>query len=471
MKKNEITLFIKENGLLLIILLGFIIRLIFFLSLQPWNSKLLDKTLNMSDEIEYHRVALDLVKNKSFENFSSFRTPIYPMFIAVIYGFTNLNIAVVFMVQIILNLFSVFFAYKIANQLFNEKIALLTALLFSIDPLNIIYSIQLLTDVLFVFLFLVSIYCLCRYFDSGKISTIAWSALFLGLATLTRPISFLFPFIVIFFLFINRQPNLKFKLIHSIIYSLVYMATISPWLMHNYSQYGKAQLSSISGYNLLIFNVSSTEASKTKKPIEEVQHYFNNMAIQRGSDSTALNPSNKEPFKNSAIYTDIAKEYIKDNFLLYIKRNLIGIAYMFIATPTGLIVTNFNLESKYHSEHYAGKKFSGGFKYLNFLKKMSTIELYITLSMFVFLFINYIFSFYEILRSTGNKKARNYILLFIITILYFSVLTGVVGASRYRLPIMPFIYILSAAGIISFFEKSIKPVFNSKKSSQNAIIK
>lgn len=60
MKKSDITQFILSYGLHLIIGLGLIIRLTFYISLEPWNENLIDKTLNMSDEIEYHNVALDL---------------------------------------------------------------------------------------------------------------------------------------------------------------------------------------------------------------------------------------------------------------------------------------------------------------------------------------------------------------------------------------------------------------------------
>ncbi|MBP7508619.1 MAG: glycosyltransferase family 39 protein [Prolixibacteraceae bacterium] len=450
MKKSDITQFILSYGLHLIIGLGLIIRLTFYISLEPWNENLIDKTLNMSDEIEYHNVALDLEQKRSFENFSSFRTPLYTLFVALTYGLTNNSIATVLFIQILMNLLSVYLVYRIANEIFTHKIALLSALLFAVDPLQIIYSIQLLTDVMFVFLFLFSIYFLCKYFKTNTIKTLSLSALFLGLATLTRPITFLFPFLSIILLLLFHKTSLTYKLKHAALFGFVFIISISPWLSHNYCKYGVAKLSSISGYNLLIFNVASTEAYKTQKPIAEVQKYFNYLAIQRGSDSTALNPSNKEPFKNSDIYTGIAKEYIKDNFLLYIKRNIIGIAYMYVAVPTGLITTNFNIQSKYHSEHYAGAKFSGGFKYLGFFNKMSLVELIITVSMFLFLFLIYVFSFLKVLNPGRKRDSWFYILLFVLIILYFSALTGVVGASRYRLPIMPFLYILSAAGF-SFF--------------------
>jgi len=45
------------------------------------------------------------------------------------------------------------------------------------------------------------------------------------------------------------------------------------------------------------------------------------------------------------------------------------------------------------------------------------------------------------------------LILFILIILYFAALTGVVGYDRYRIPFMPFINILCAMGLIKAFER------------------
>ena len=60
------------------------------------------------------------------------------------------------------------------------------------------------------------------------------------------------------------------------------------------------------------------------------------------------------------------------------------------------------------------------------------------------------------------KKNKNVVFLFISIIIYFSALTGVVGITRYRIPFIPFIEILSSVGI-AYFYTFIKKSLNLKK--------
>jgi hypothetical protein len=52
-------------------------------------------------------------------------------------------------------------------------------------------------------------------------------------------------------------------------------------------------------------------------------------------------------------------------------------------------------------------------------------------------------------------KKEKLVFLFILIILYFSALTGVVGVARYKMPFMPFINILCALGLFHFYDKKI----------------
>jgi 4-amino-4-deoxy-L-arabinose transferase-like glycosyltransferase len=442
MKKNNFYQLFNAKGLLLIILLAFVIRMIFFIALQPWENEVINKTILVKDAAGYHQLALSLLSKKSFEDFDTFRTPGYPLFVAMIYAISSCKIWLVLFLQIIMNIASLLLLYKIASAIFSRNIALLSAFLFAIDPLQIIYSVQLLTDTLFVFLFLVSTYYLCNGIIRKNYTFLIISALALGLATIVRPISYLFPLVIIIFIFLFSNIKVKLKLLYSAVFTVIFIAAISPWLYHNYSKYGEVNLSSISGYNLLFYNVASTESYKTGMPIEEVRNKFDKLALQRGYDTTELNP-----YKNSRIFSNIAGEYIRDNFILYCKRQLMGVVYLYCASPSGVIASNFHQESRYDGTG----KYSANFRYLNLFMNMSLAEIVITISIFLFLLINYLYSLYGIYLSVKLKNKFVFLLIFII--LYFTILTGAVGGSRYRLPFMPFINILCAAGILYFYSK------------------
>jgi 4-amino-4-deoxy-L-arabinose transferase-like glycosyltransferase len=457
MKKNSIYQFFNSKGLLLIILIAFVIRMGFFVSLQPWNKEVVDKTIitsNASDASGYHKLALSLMSKKSFEDFDAFRTPGYPVFVALIYSISSGSVCFVLFMQILLSLICVVLVYNIAATIFHRKIALISAFLFAIDMHQAYWAVTLYTDTLFVFLFLVSVYCLCKSIKENNFSTFCLSALFLGIATLVRPISFLFPFVAVIFILVFCNLKLKMKLVYSLLFSIIYITTISPWLLHNYLKYREVKLSSISGYNLLFYNAAYTEVHRTGKTIEQVWQDFNDLAIKQGIDTANINS-----FKNSQIYSNIAKQYIKNNFILYCKMHFRGIVNMYANLETHHLASIFHLKSKPTVDLYGGP---GIFtQIIDFFQSKSKAEILIAFGVVFYLLINYLFSLYGIIILIGEKE--KFVFLFILIILYFSVITGVVGLARYKIPFMPFINILCAVGLFHFYVKIVDKLVKVKK--------
>src|SRR5674476_551093 len=90
MKKNNFYQFLSSKGLLLIILLAFVIRIVLFVSLKPWDNEVVKQSVIIGDALEYHPLALSLLSDKSFEGFNALRTPGYPLFIAPV-SYTHLR--------------------------------------------------------------------------------------------------------------------------------------------------------------------------------------------------------------------------------------------------------------------------------------------------------------------------------------------------------------------------------------------
>ena len=123
MKKNNTYQFFMTKGLLIIILLAFVIRMVFFVSLQPWDNVVTNNIVSVGDARGYHQLALSLLDNKSFENFGAFRTPGYPVFVAMIYSITWRSVWFVLLVQILLNVVSVVIIFRIAQSIFSRTVA------------------------------------------------------------------------------------------------------------------------------------------------------------------------------------------------------------------------------------------------------------------------------------------------------------------------------------------------------------
>jgi 4-amino-4-deoxy-L-arabinose transferase-like glycosyltransferase len=468
---NRFFEFLNAKGLVLILFLSFSIRIAFYISLQPWSSEFVNNTISINDSPTYHNLALSLVSTQTFEYFDGYRTPGYPVFLAIFYALIPNGVWLVLLCQVIISVASAYLVYRIASLFFSKNISLFAAFLFSIDYIQIISAVQLMSDTLFVFLFLASILFLCRFILLNNIYWLIRSSVLLGLSALVRPISYLFPVVaVLLFIFVLRD-NYKKKLFCSVLYFVIFALILLTWITRNYTKYGEASLTSISGYNLLFYNVASVESYKSKKPYEEVKQDLYNLAVKNGCDPVDSNSSfdkmqnyfmhisNNDgcdpvnplsSFKNSRIYTKISTDYIKKNFALYCIRNVYGIVYMYCASPAGAILQDFHISSKY-SDYISGNRLTSGFKYSDIFRLMSPIELIITFSGIIFLFFNYSLSLYNIVLSIKKKDNLIFIAVSLLLILYFTALTGIVGSSRYRMPFMPFINILCAAGLAHLF--------------------
>jgi 4-amino-4-deoxy-L-arabinose transferase-like glycosyltransferase len=446
-RNNRVSEFIKANGLVLVLCVAFAIRFAFYISLQPWNNEVVNKTILVTDSPSYHNLALSLISTKSFESFDGFRTPGYPIFLAIFYSIIPNSVWLALFVQILISVLSAYLVYKIASFYFSKNVSLLASFLFAIDYIQIISSVQIMTDTLFVFFFLEAILFLCKYFKFNKTTSLIYSSLLLGCATFVRPVSYLFPIVVVLLLIFISHTNYKRKLYLSVLYCFVFVFTLSPWIIRNHYTFGDASLTSVSGYNLLFYNVASVESYKSKMPIDVVQKNLGELAIKSG-----CNPANSlTTLANTKIYTKISIDYIKANFVLYCIRNINGIIYMYCASPAGAIIQNFHIESKY-ADYVMNNRYTSGFKYSDIFKLMSPIELLITFFGFVYLFANYLFSVYGLTISMRIKENFKFILFAVFIVLYFTALTGIVGASRYRMPFMPFINIFCATGIANFYK-------------------
>jgi 4-amino-4-deoxy-L-arabinose transferase-like glycosyltransferase len=424
MKRNKVSQFFTTNGLLLIILLAFFIRMVYFVSLQPWNNEVINKTILEHDAGGYHNMALGLLSEKSFNNFDSARTPIYPIFLAVCYFISGNTIWFALLVQIVVNLLTLFLAYKVALEFFSKKIALLTLFLLAIDHYQAKLAVSLLTDTLFSLIFLASTYFLINGLRRKNYKYMAISGCFMGLATLTRPISFLFPIVAVFFiicyiLITNKYDTslLKFKLgnVYSLSYVALFFLTIAPWMYRNYVLYNNPQLTSLTEFNLLFYNVAIADSDRTGHSFNETQAYFKQQAYDLGCDTTEL-----YSFKNSQIYSDISIKFIKNNFPLFCKNYLKGMVNLFYPFDKFIRVNNLSGLSKY--------------RMVGFL---------------IYYGILYLFSIVGVALSIKKKYIIAFLLLFII--FYFDVITGTVGDQRYEVPIMAFIYMFCAHGILYFY--------------------
>jgi len=140
-----------------------------------------------------------------------------------------------------------------------------------------------------------------------------------------------------------------------------------------------------------------------------------------------------------------------------------GIINLYAGLATRHITSIFHLKSKPLN---VGQEYGPNIilRIIDFFKSKSIGEISIAFGLSLYLLINYLTSFYAIFLLI--RKKEKFVFLFILIILYFSAITGVIGLTRLRIPIMPFINILCAVGLFHFYDKILD-----KKSKVKAPLK
>ncbi|MFH0797378.1 MAG: glycosyltransferase family 39 protein [Candidatus Omnitrophota bacterium] len=213
---------IEKRAVWLIFLSAFLLRLLFVI-LVP---------LDAGDTPEYDDYALNLLGGFGFSA-NIKRPPLYPLFLTVIYFFFGHNFLAVRIVQAVLDAAACVLVYFLGKKIFqNKKTAFLGASLAVINPSLIASTSYILTETLTTLLLTSTVFFSVRAWKEKKKSDWVRSGILSGLATLTRPVTLLFPpFLLIGLYCISRK--VKENLVFVVLFSLGMLVPILPWTVRN----------------------------------------------------------------------------------------------------------------------------------------------------------------------------------------------------------------------------------------------
>ena len=232
--------------LILLFIIAFIIRSIFVFStpMQIWDETVYanlgyDLSNNLLDYSVANNGWSDFIPSGG-DNFYAwpkmgFRAPLLPYLLMPLYLF-HLNFLVIFFIAII-GAFSVCLVYLLGKKLFNEKVALYSAILFLLIPLHIIYSAKILTGVLFTFFVLLTFFSFWKGYEENNKKHKVLFGIFLALALLSRYTAlWIMPIFLLYFL--ARDKSLKFLKDKYLWYSiLAFFGTLIPWFIYGIFEY------------------------------------------------------------------------------------------------------------------------------------------------------------------------------------------------------------------------------------------
>src|SRR3989339_1778691 len=241
---------IKLNPAVFLAIAIFIINsTIFSFLIYPKIEKGID--LNFDGE-GYQKIALNILSGKGFY-FSEgddpvlsshgrptlLRPPLYPYFISFVYYIFGFKPNVVIIFHIIINSFMIYFIYRIAKEVFNEKTAILSSIICAFYLPFIWLLSRVYNENLFTFLLICSMFFVVKVFYNLSLRNSIILGILIGISSLCKGQMIVLPFVLLpGLIYIYRKEKIKlYKRFSMIIISL--LLTISPWTIRNYIVSGK----------------------------------------------------------------------------------------------------------------------------------------------------------------------------------------------------------------------------------------
>lgn len=278
--------------LMLVLLVALTLRLALSLVALPHPERAFSP-----DTASYLDFANRILSGQGWEYPSAIRTPVYPLFLAGVMAVAGETAFLIILAQILVSLANIGLTYWLASEIFDAKVALLSALLLAVSMESITHAFYLLTETLFTFLFLLSTVFLWRAkrTASWKLSLVA--GIFLGLGILTRPLVLYYPWLASAFLFLDPAPLQK-RLANTLLFLASCGLVLAPWMARNEVVIGRPVVSTITENNLLYYNAATLQARDTGKNEDVVRQELSARVTQtlqaRGLANNEANRSEVE---------------------------------------------------------------------------------------------------------------------------------------------------------------------------------
>lgn len=236
----------KEDKFIIVVLLfSFLIRIVhlFYLPVRGWDETVY---LNLGHDLSSNPLFYSL-QNSNWSDFIpstdlfyswpniGFRPPILPYILSIFY---SINISLV--IPLIIPLFataSVLLVYVLGKNLFNKKVGLYSAILFSLVPIHIYCSERIWTDALVLFFVLLTIISFWKGYEQNSKKHKILFGLFLAISILTRYTAmWMIPIFFLYFLLKNK--SFKFLKDKYLWYAIgIFVLVLIPWFIYGIMYY------------------------------------------------------------------------------------------------------------------------------------------------------------------------------------------------------------------------------------------
>lgn len=419
-------MFVAANGfrkvfkanwwLLLVLALALVVRvyyLNYYFHLPDWDQLTVDNYY-------HHHWAQSIASGNVIGDTTYFRAPFYVFCLGLLYALLGSSLWVARLFGLAVGLGSIAMTYLLGKRIFNTKVGLIAALMQSIYPVMIYFEAELLLDPLFTLVLQLAVYRLLVWRESKRMTDAFSTGLLLGLASITRPTALVFIPLVVFLGMVSfKKVRLWAK--PSAIFIFGASLVIAPVFIRNLVVASDPVLIAWQGgINLYIGNNSDADGVSAVLP-EPLGHNW------RIKDITYLAKQEAgrglKPGEVSSYWANRAVNLMKAHPWAFIKLYLKKLYYCFSNRE---ISNNRNLDWFFAQVTI--------FKYNPFS--------------FVILFA------LTLMAIAGGFRRHSQVRLLSLLLLVYVLVTAIFFFnSRFRLPLLPYYFVLASYGLITLIHR------------------
>lgn len=369
----------------------------------------------------------------------------YPVFLAFLLSMFGGSYLAVVAFQAVLDSVSCVLVGVLGERVWSGT-GLLAGIFAAVNLNMLTYSLFVLSDSLFLLILLVGILAMIRFLEKPVWRAGAFLGVFLGLATLVRPVLFYFsiflmPFLWAFFVW-KKRVSIARSAGLVLVSGLLFAVVVVPWFIRNQAVGGRFQLTSQAGEHLLQYVVPFVwQYSKGTPFIEGMKKANREMALK--NEQEAVDWKRLSAFERSERQVDMAIEILKKEPLLaIIKAWGFGMAKNLFAPAIIDLSYLLNVERP-HFFYTQGKTLVD--RGINFVKGIEGWFGWAVLGSLVLMPIVRLAQLWGLICLF--RKEAWIAGLFTLIIGYFLLVSGPVGYAKYRLPFEPVLIVLLGVGI------------------------
>ena len=243
------SIFTRYRSEIIVFLLAVSVRLIFFVFFVAYIP---DFPFIGSDSYNYLDDARELLMTHRFiqpatGEPNSYEVPGYPLFLAGVIKIFSSPLAIPIIQNIFIGLCAVLLWH--IGLVLSRRTAWIATSLFAFEPAGIFYSNYIVTEPLFIFLAVVTLFFLVKRKDVVLAGAFVPGVL-LGVATLIRPVGELFLPAVLVFYFVAKNFSLKRTIIFFCAFLVGWLIVVAPWMVRNKVLFGSAELSAVASWQM-----------------------------------------------------------------------------------------------------------------------------------------------------------------------------------------------------------------------------